>query len=140
MMSQYAATDIGPPHFWDKMPKMCQDNYFQWQYHEKVKPGVLKHVGPAGALYTVRVGSTRLLSTETIRWFAALADKYCDGHLRFTTRTSIEFMTTEEENVDKIIEEVGYTATALLPTLPVLLRLLWMPSMTTSSAMTCQLT
>ena len=76
MMSQYAATDIGPPHFWDKMPKMCQDNYFQWQYHEKVKPGVLKHVGPAGALYTVRVGSTRLLSTETIRWFAALADKY----------------------------------------------------------------
>ena len=106
MMSQYAATDIGPPHYWDKMPKMCQDNYFQWQYHEKVKPGVLKHVGPAGALYTVRVGSTRLLSTETIRWFAALADKYCDGHLRFTTRTSIEFMTTEEENVDKIIEEV----------------------------------
>ena len=24
MMSQYAATDIGPPHYWDKMPEMCQ--------------------------------------------------------------------------------------------------------------------
>lgn len=106
MMSQYAATDIGPPHYWDKMPEMCQKNYGQWDYHEKIKPGVLKHVGPSGALWSIRVGSPRLLSIESLRWFAALADKYCDGHFRFTTRAAIEFMTPNEENVDKIIEEV----------------------------------
>lgn len=103
---EFAKTDIGPPNYWERLPQICKDNYFQWDYHEKVKPGVLKHVGPAGAVYTCRFGSPRLLSTETIRWFAEVADKYCDGHLRFTTRSSVEFMTTEEENVDKIIEEV----------------------------------
>lgn len=104
MISQYAPTDIGPPHYWDKMPKMCQDNYGQWQYHEKVQVGVLKHVGPNGALYTVRIASPRLLSTVTLRWFAEVADKYCDGHLRFTSRHSVEFMTDKEENVQPLIE------------------------------------
>ena len=75
MISQFAPTDIGPPHYWDKMPEMSKKNYGQWQYHEYLKPGVMKHVGPAGALYTVRVGSPRLLSIETLRWFADIADK-----------------------------------------------------------------
>ncbi len=91
MISQFAPTDIGPPHYWDKMPEMSKKNYGQWQYHEYLKPGVMKHVGPAGALYTVRVGSPRLLSIETLRWFADIADKYCDGHLRFTSRHNVEF-------------------------------------------------
>ena len=60
--------------YWDKMPEMSKKNYGQWQYHEYLKPGVMKHVGPAGALYTVRVGSPRLLSIETLRWFADIAD------------------------------------------------------------------
>lgn len=106
MTQQYAATDIGPPHFYERMPQICQDNYFKWEYHERIKPGVYMHHGPAGDVYTVRVGSPRLLSIESLRWFAGLADKYCDGHFRFTTRSSIEFLTPNKENVDKIIEEV----------------------------------
>ena len=92
MIAQFAPTDIGPPHYWDKMPEMCQKNYGKWQYHEYEKVGVMKHVGPEGALYTVRVGSPRLLSTVTLRWFADLADQYCDGHLRFTSRHNVEFL------------------------------------------------
>ena len=42
MISQFAPTDIGPPHYWDKMPEMSKKNYGQWQYHEYLKPGVMK--------------------------------------------------------------------------------------------------
>ena len=59
MISQFAPTDIGPPHYWDKMPEISKKNYGQWQYHEYLQSGVMKHVGPEGALYTVRVGSPR---------------------------------------------------------------------------------
>ena len=106
MISQFAPTDIGPPHYWDKMPEMSKKNYGQWQYHEYLKPGVMKHVGPAGALYTVRVGSPRLLSIETLRWFADIADKYCDGKLRFTSRHNVEFLLEKEENIEALIAEV----------------------------------
>ena len=106
MIAQFAPTDIGPPHYWDKMPKMSQENYGQWQYHEEVKPGVLKHVGPKGALYTVRVASPRLLSIETLRWFAEIADKYCDGHLRFTSRHNVDFLLEDENKIDELIAEV----------------------------------
>ena len=64
---RFAKTDIGPPYFWDMLPQVIKDNYGKWLYHEKVKPGVLKHVGETGdELYTVRVGSPRLLSIETL--------------------------------------------------------------------------
>ncbi|MBI1865221.1 MAG: dissimilatory-type sulfite reductase subunit beta, partial [Nitrospirae bacterium] len=43
-------------------------NYGKWKYHEKVKPGVLKHVAESGdAIYTVRAGSPRTLSADTVR-------------------------------------------------------------------------
>ena len=111
MIAQFAPTDIGPPHYWDKMPEMCQKNYGKWQYHEYEKIGVMKHVGPEGALYTVRVGSPRLLSTVTLRWFADLADQYCDGHLRFTSRHNVEFLLVNPDNIDPLInvlEEAGW--------------------------------
>ena len=44
-------------------------------------------------LFTVRAGSPRLLvSTDSSAQFADLADKYCDGHLRFTSRNNVEFL------------------------------------------------
>jgi sulfite reductase beta subunit len=46
---------------------LIQRNYGKWRYHEILQPGVLMHVGEAGeALYTVRAGSPRLLSTQHI--------------------------------------------------------------------------
>ena len=41
-------TDFGPPYFRDMMPPVIQKNYGQWKYHERVKPGVLRHVAESG--------------------------------------------------------------------------------------------
>jgi sulfite reductase beta subunit len=38
------------------------------------------------------VGGARLMSVTHIREICEIADKHCDGHLRFTTRNNIEFM------------------------------------------------
>ena len=65
----------------------------KWLYHEIIKPGVLVHVAESGdECYTVRVGGARLMTVTHIREICEIADKHCDGHLRFTTRNNIEFM------------------------------------------------
>jgi dissimilatory sulfite reductase beta subunit len=97
-------TDIGPPDFRDMLPEAIKRNYGQWKYHERMRPGVLKHVSESGeALFTIRAGSPRLVSVDFIREICDIADKHCDGHLRFTSRSNIEFMTTDESKVDQII-------------------------------------
>jgi len=48
-----------------------------------------------------------LLSSERIRNFAELAEKYCDGYLRFTTRNNVEFLVTDEANIDPLINELN---------------------------------
>jgi len=102
-----ARTDIGPPNYKDFLPPIIKRNYGKWIHHEIPRPGVLKHVSETGEiLYSVRVGSPRLLSIDTIRELCDVADKYCGGYLRFTSRYNIEFLTDKEENVERIIEEV----------------------------------
>ncbi len=101
-------TDIGPPHYEQMLHPMVKANYGKWKYHEKVKPGVLMHVSETGdKLYTVRAASSRLVSIDKIRDFCNLADKYCDGYLRFTSRNNVEFMTDKEANVQPIIDELS---------------------------------
>lgn len=100
-----AKTDIGPPNFREMLPEVIAKNYGQWKYHEIVKPGVLKHVSETGdEVYTVRAGSSRLVSLDFIRDICDIADKYCDGHLRFTSRYNIEFMTPNESKVEPLIQ------------------------------------
>jgi sulfite reductase beta subunit len=106
--TQERLTDIGPPHYEKFLPPIIKENYGKWKYHEVLKPGVMVHVSDMGAkLYTVRVGSPRLLSVDKIRTYADLADKYCDGYLRFTSRHNVEFLLTKEENIDPLIKEVN---------------------------------
>jgi len=94
-------TDIGPPDFRDMLPEAIKRNYGQWKYHERMRPGVLKHVSENGeALFTIRAGSPRLVSVDFIREICDIADKHCEGHLRFTSRSNIELMTTDESKVD----------------------------------------
>jgi len=82
-------------------------NYGKWKYHEVLKPGVMVHVGESGdKLFTVRAASPRLVSIKTIRKFADLADKYCGGHLRFTSRNNVEFLTTDQANIDPLISDL----------------------------------
>lgn len=101
-----AKTDIGPPHYSKFLPPMIKDNYGKWKYHEHVKPGVLLHVGESGdELYSVRAGSARLASMDFLEMVCQLADKYSDGHLRFTSRNNIEFLVTDKSKVEPLIAE-----------------------------------
>ncbi len=100
-------TDIGPPHYEKFLHPVIKRNYGKWQYHEKVAPGVLCHVSESGErIYTVRAGSPRLLSIQTLRNFADLADKYCEGYLRFTSRHNVEFLLAKQENVEPLKAEL----------------------------------
>jgi len=102
-----ARTDIGPPHYSQMLPPIVKENYGKWKYHQILKPGVLKHVSETGAeLYTVRAGSPRLLAVDTVRAICDLADKYCGGYLRFTSRYNIEFLLTDPANIDPLIEDL----------------------------------
>jgi sulfite reductase beta subunit len=100
-------TDIGPPHYEKYLPPVVKENYGKWKYHEIVKPGVMVHVGESGQkLFTVRAASPRLMSIQKIRQFADLADKYCDGYMRFTSRHNAEFLLTDEAKIDPLIAEL----------------------------------
>lgn len=102
-----ARTDIGPPHYQEMLPPVIKENYGHWKYHEITRPGVLKHVAENGAaIHTVRVGTPRLVSVDFIREMADLADKYCDGYLRFTSRHNVEFLLADEAKVEPLIAEL----------------------------------
>lgn len=100
-------TDIGPPNYERFLPPVIKENYGKWKHHEVLKPGVMVHVGESGdKLFTVRAASPRILSIVTLRAFADLADKYCDGHLRFTSRNNVEFLFTDSANTDPLIADL----------------------------------
>ena len=100
-------TDIGPPDYKDFLPQVIKENYGKWRYHEMLEPGVLVHVAESGAeLYTVRVGGTRLMSIEHIREICEIADTYCGGHLRFTTRNNIEFLVSDKTKLEPLKKDL----------------------------------
>lgn len=100
-------TDIGPPHYEKYLHPVIKRNYGKWRYHEKVAPGVLCHVAESGErIYSVRAGSPRLLSIQTLRNFADLADRYCEGYLRFTSRHNVEFLLAKQENIEPLKAEL----------------------------------
>lgn len=93
-------TDIGPRKYDEFYPPFIAKNKGKWLYHEILEPGVLMHVAESGdKVYTLRCGAARLMSITHIREICDIADKYCNGHLRFTTRNNIEFMTDSEETL-----------------------------------------
>ncbi|MEF9475420.1 MAG: dissimilatory-type sulfite reductase subunit beta [Candidatus Mariimomonas ferrooxydans] len=100
-------TDIGPPHYEQFLPPVIKKNYGKWKYHERLDPGTMVHVAESGdEIYTVRVASPRLLSTDTIREISDFADKYCDGYLRFTSRNNIEFLLSDKSKVEPLKKEL----------------------------------
>ena len=100
-------TDIGPPNYEKFLHPVIKKNYGQWKYHETLAPGVLCHVAESGdRIYTVRAGSPRLLSIQSLRLFADLADKYCGGHLRFTSRNNVEFLFDDIANIEPLKKEL----------------------------------
>ncbi|MDH5298867.1 MAG: dissimilatory-type sulfite reductase subunit beta [Desulfobulbaceae bacterium] len=101
-------TDIGPPHYEQFFPAVIKKNYGKWLYHEILRPGVLVHVGESGdKCFTIRVASARLISVEHIREICDIADKHCDGIVRFTTRNNIEFMVDSEAKVQPLLDDLA---------------------------------
>jgi len=106
-MATERRTDIGPPNYQNFLPSVIKKNYGKWKYHEILKPGVMVHVAESGdKVFTVRAASPRLMSIQRIRKFADLADKYCDGHLRFTSRNNVEFLMTDDSKIDALIADL----------------------------------
>jgi sulfite reductase beta subunit len=100
-------TDIGPPHYEKFLPPVIQRNYGQWKYHENIAPGVYCHVAESGEkVYSVRAGSPRLLAIQTLRLYADLADKYCGGYLRFTSRNNVEFLLDKPDNIEALKKDL----------------------------------
>jgi sulfite reductase beta subunit len=101
-------TDIGPPHYQQFLPEVIKKNYGKWDHHEILEPGVMVHVAESGdKVFTVRAATPRLLSIASLRRFADLADKYCDGHLRFTSRNNVEFLLADNSKIDPLKKELN---------------------------------
>jgi len=100
-------TDIGPPYFWQFMPPVIKKNFGKWVSHEIIQPGVLKYKSSTGdVVYVVRCGTPRLETTDYIREICDIADKYCEGYVRWTTRNNVEFHVTDEETLKALIEDL----------------------------------
>ncbi|MGC9964342.1 MAG: dissimilatory-type sulfite reductase subunit beta [Syntrophobacteraceae bacterium] len=106
-LMQDRITDIGPPKYDEYFPPVIKENFGKWKYHEILEPGVLMHVAESGAeIYSVRVGSARLISTDYIGELCDLADKYCGGYLRWTTRNNVEFLVSDKAKLQPLLTEL----------------------------------
>jgi sulfite reductase beta subunit len=101
-------TDLGPRHFWQYFPPIIQKNYGKWKYHEILEPGVLVHVSETGdKVFTVRAGGCRFMTVEHVREICDIADKHCDGYVRFTTRNNIEFMVDSQSKMEALKKDLA---------------------------------
>lgn len=100
-------TDIGPPYFWQFMPPIVQKNFGKWKSHQIIQPGVIKRVSETGdVIYVVRCGTPRLETTDYIREICEIADKYCGGYVRWTTRNNVEFVVDSEDKLKALLEDL----------------------------------
>jgi sulfite reductase beta subunit len=107
MSEQNRITDIGPPKYDLAWTPFIKENYGTWLYHEELAPGELLHVSENGAkLWTIRIAHTRIMSTLAIRDLAAIAEEFCGGMLRFTTRNNVEFMVSDESKVQPLKDKL----------------------------------
>jgi sulfite reductase beta subunit len=100
-------TDIGPKKFDQFYPPVIAKNKGKWLHHEILKPGVLVHEAESGdKVFTVRCGGCRLMSTTHIREICDIAEKHCDGYVRWTTRNNIEFMTDDAAKCEALVKDL----------------------------------
>ncbi len=100
-------TDLGPRHFWQYFPAVIQNNYGKWLYHDILEPGILVHVAESGdKVFTVRCGGCRFMTVENVREICEIADKHCDGFMRFTTRNNLEFMVDSQDKMEALKKDL----------------------------------
>ena len=98
--------ESGCPDGFQYMHPAMVKNYGQWDFHDDPRPGVLRHVGNSGdEVFTVRVGTQRILDLYTLRTLCDIVDEFADGHVRFTIRSNLEIMLTDGQRVAPLIEK-----------------------------------
>jgi sulfite reductase beta subunit len=101
-------SDIGPKKYEDFYPPVIKKNKGKWLYHEVLEPGVLVHVSESGdEVFTVRVGGARIMSVSLIREICEIAEKHCDGYVRWTTRNNIEFMVDKKDKLEPLMKDLS---------------------------------
>jgi sulfite reductase beta subunit len=101
-------SDLGPPNYEQFFPPVIKANKGKWLWHEIIQPGVLMHKSETGdEVYSIRCGTCRLVSVEFIREVCDIADEFCDGFLRFTTRNNVEFMVDSKEKVQPLLDNLA---------------------------------
>ena len=104
--------ESGCPDAFQYMHPVMRKNYGAWKYHEHPRPGVLRHVGYSGdEIWTVRVGTQRILDIFTLRELCDIGDEFADGYIHFTIRSNVEYMVADAAKVEpliKAIEDAGY--------------------------------
>ena len=97
--------ESGCPDGFQYMHPAMVKNFGRWKYHDDPQPGVLRHIGESGdVVYTIRVGTQRILDLFTLRKLCDIVDQYADGHVRFTIRSNLEVMVTDEAKVQPLIK------------------------------------
>jgi sulfite reductase beta subunit len=87
------------------MHPALKKNYGKWKWHDRPRPGVLHHVAQSGdQVWTVKAGTQRQMDVYTVRKLCDIADKYAEGHVRFTTRSNIEFIVADEKKVKPLVD------------------------------------
>jgi len=105
--AQRMPDECGVPPLRQFLHPVLQRNYGRWAWHERPRPGVLHHVSETGEhIWTVRAGTQRQMDVHTIRKLCDIADEYAEGHVRFTIRSNIEFMVSEEAKVQPLIDKL----------------------------------
>ena len=100
-------SDLGPPHYEQFFPPVIKANKGKWLWHEILQPGVLMHKSETGdEVYTVRCGTARLITVNFIREICDIADKHCDGFMRWTTRNNVEFMVDSKDKVQPLLDDL----------------------------------
>jgi dissimilatory sulfite reductase beta subunit len=99
--------ESGVPDPMPLMHPMMRKNYGAWSWHDRPRPGVLRHVAKSGdEIWTVKAGTQRQMDLHTIRTLCDIADEMADGHVRFTARSNIEYMVTDQARVEPLIERL----------------------------------
>ena len=105
MATMRAPIESGVPDAMPYMHPVMVKNYGKWASHDHPKPGVLRHHAENGdVIWTVKAGTQRQMDVYTIRKLCDIADHFADGHVRFTTRSNIEDMVSDEAKVEPLIK------------------------------------
>ena len=90
--------ESGTPDHFQYLHPVLRRNYGQWAWHERPRPGVLRHVAYSGdEIWTVRVGTQRQLGPYEINLLCDIIDTLGEGYVRFTIRSNMEVMVSSKE-------------------------------------------